>query len=162
MKKFKTLAIALACILALTLSLTSCDFLKYGFFDEEGNFVGLDNLFGNDNDENENDFEIQDGNQVIRPYTLNYISNGDGTCEVTVRINSISLMAVTKVEKIERTSADDYFVADKYFSGNNDVIVINPSEGVINGNDAVIINPLIADSLIFLTSQIFLEFLRKI
>ncbi len=147
MKKIKTLAIALACILALTLSLTSCDFLKYGFFDEEGNFVGLDNLFGNNDEENEDIFDIQGDIQAVEPYTLNYISNGDGTCEVTVRINSISLMAVTKVEKIERTSADGYSVADKYFSGNNDVIVINPSEGVINGNDAVIINPSIGSSI---------------
>ena len=143
MKKIKTLALSLICILALTLSLTSCDFLKYGFFDEEGNFVGLDNLFGNDreDEENENIFDIQNGIQLGQPYTLNYISNGDGTCDVTISVNNYSLKAVISSDVVVNQSADVYYFSDneKYFS-------INPSDGVMNG-DAVIINPSIGSSI---------------
>lgn len=157
MKKIKTLALSLICILALTLSLTSCDFLKYGFFDEEGNFVGLDNLFGNNDEENEDIFDIQGDIQAVEPYTLNYISNGDGTCYVTVKVNNVSLMSVNRVEEIERKDVFDFSINDKYFAGNNDVIVVNPSEGVINGNDAVIVNPSIGSDLAISISRIEIE-----
>ncbi len=133
MKKFKTIAIAFICILALTLSLTSCDFLKYGFFDEEGNFVGLDNLFGNNDEENEDIFDIQNGIQLGEPYTLNYISNGDGTCYVTIRVNADTLSSVDKVVIGQRDGSDAFafWGNGDYSVENKDIVVINPSKGVI-------------------------------
>ena len=139
MKKIKTFALSLICILALTLSLTSCDFLKYGFFDEEGNFVGLDNLFGNDreDEENENIFDIQNGIQLGQPYTLNYISNGDGTCDVTISVNNYSLKAVISSDVVVNQSADVYYFSynEKYFSINESTPIVHTLklESCLNG-----------------------------
>ena len=130
MKKIKTLALALACIIVLTLSLTSCDFLKYGFFDEEGNFVGLDNFFNKDNSEEDVNIEISN----LSAYNLEYVSNGDGTCTVFIRSNeNASFYKVGAYTTFSEQKSDAIYSEKVYSYDGNQAIIMNPSEG-ISGN----------------------------
>ncbi len=128
MKKINTLALALACILLLMLSLTSCNSLRYAFFDEEGNFIGLDKFFrGDDANEDPNIENIELLNSS--PYDLEYVSNGDGTCTVFIRIKENGAFAnkvIADDEKSAIVSSKEIFYS---FDGNN-MVTVNPTEGI--------------------------------
>ena len=124
MKRIKTLALALACIMLLTLSLTSCSALKDAFFDEDGNFVWFNNFF-RDGNETENP-DIQVGELIdTSAYELEYVSNGDGTCTAFIKMNQ-NQVSITISKQIVRYTSTKSSAA----SSSNEVIVINPSQDV--------------------------------
>lgn len=129
MKRIKTLALALACIMVLMLSLTSCGPIKDLFFDEEGNFIGLDKFF-RDGEEDEYVENIELWNSSA--YELEYESNGDGTCTVFIRTNaggsfsSFGSGVVVYDEAYERVSSEKiYYSAEKI-----DGAILIPSEDI--------------------------------
>ena len=129
MKRIKTLALALACIIVLMLSLTSCGPIKNLFFDEEGNFIGLDKFFRDgEEDEYVENIELWNGSA----YELEYESNGDGTCTVFIRTNAYGTFSsfgsgvLVYDEAYERVSSEKIY----YSAGKIDGAILIPSEDI--------------------------------